>query len=705
LVFNINGGTLPYTYEWTVGGTPMSVTDNDVDIDSILNLSPADYTNISVTDANNCSIPLTDQTIGESAGITISVDMQNDVSCFGLMDGSINVSAMGGIVSGNYNYVWTDENGMAVGSINSLDNLEQVIISAPDSIEVIATTTDVACFSDATGSIIVTDITGGSGSGYTWTWDDGSMDINDRLNLTAGNYDLTVTDDNGCTETVAYDLGQPFSALSLDAGVEDEFCFGEENGFIGVTVAGGTMPYNYAWSDGQDTDLAIELAPGAYSLTVTDDNNCQLTYDTIIGAATELIVDLTAENPTCFGLSDGSIDLTVSGGVADYNFDWGGVFSEDLDNIAADNYMVTISYNNDLCVHEDSIELIEPLEMTIAPQTDSVSCNGGTDGMIALNAIGGTGALTYNWNTGATTDALLDLTAGEYGVTVTDDNNCMVSFTDTIFQPDLLVVEAEIQRAGCKAVDDGSIMLEIEGGTLPYSYDWSNGTTDQNATNLVTDNYQVTVWDANDCMVEQDLLVAESDTIFTAKFLAASGLFDVDSVEVNSDEIIEFRDVSYPNPIEWEWSFGDAAGSTSNEANPAFSYANNSTEEESQYLAKLIVSNQFCTDSLEKSIRITNNLRLILPEQDSIIYLEFTEMSAYPNPTSDFINVNIEMTREEMVQLSIFDAVGQLYHEEKLEGDDRYEQKLDVRNLPAGIYFIRAKALNRVHTLKMMVHK
>jgi hypothetical protein len=723
LVFNINGGTLPYTYEWTVGGTPISVMDNDADIDSIPDLLPETYTNISVTDANGCTILLTDQTIGESAGITISIDMQHDVSCYGLMDGNVSVSAIGGVVSGNYNYAWTDGGGMAVGSVNNLSNLtagtytvsvsddlgcgqtEQIIITSPDSIEVAAIATDVSCFGEATGSVSVSGFTGGSGSGYSWVWEDGSMDVNDRLNLVAGNYGLTVTDDNGCTETDDYTIDQPVSALSLEAGVEDEFCFGEENGFISVNVTGGTMPYEYAWSDGQDTEIAIDLAPDMYSLIVTDGNGCQINLDTTINAAQELLVSFTTIDPTCFESNDGAIDLTVSGGTSDYEFDWGGIFSEDLDNIPGGDYSVTITYNNTLCEHIEDIQLIEPVEMTIAPQTDSVSCKGGSDGMITLNGAGGTGTLIYNWSNGETTDVLGGLSAGSYGVTVTDDNNCMVDFSDTVFEPELLVVTAEIQRAGCKSIDDGSIVLDIEGGTAPFTFDWSNGTADSSATNLVTDAYQVTVWDANDCMVEQDLLVAATDTIFTAKFLAASGLFDVDSVQVSSEDVVHFRDVSYPNPIEWNWSFGDAAGSTSTEASPAFSYPDNPAEDESEYFTKLIVSNQFCTDSLQKSIRITNNLRLIAPQQDSIVYLDFTEMMAYPNPTSDEITVNIGLTREEAIELVVFDAFGKLVWKKHLSDDDLYEETINVQHLPSGIYFIRAKALNRIHTLKMVVDK
>lgn len=723
LVFNINGGTLPFTYEYTVGGTPISMMDNDVEIDSIQNLAPDTYTNISVTDANGCSLLLTDQTIGETPGISITVDMQNNVSCNGLMDGFIGISATGGNVLGGYNYIWTDEAGAQIGTVNNIGNLtagiytivvtddtgctgtETITISEPTQIEANTTTTDIPCFGDATGSISISGFTGGSGSGYTWIWDDGSIDVNDRTNLSEGNYSLTVTDGNGCTKTVDFDLAQPATALNFEFAVENEICFEENNGFISVITSGGTAPYTFNWSNGETTEDVFDLAPGDYQLTITDDNGCTVTLDTTVLAAEELIVNFTTTDPTCFGFNDGAIDLTVSGGVPDYNFDWGGTFSEDLNNLSGGDYSVTITYNNDLCEHIEDVQLVEPVEMTIAPQTDSVSCKGSSDGTISLNATGGTGMLSYSWNTGATTDMLDNLAAGTYGVTVTDENNCMVDFTDTVGEPDLLVVTANIQRAGCKSADDGSIILDIEGGTAPFTFDWSNGSTDSATVNLVTSNYQVTVFDANDCMVEQDLLVAEADTVFTAKFLAASGLADVDSVEVNADDQIHFRDVSFPNPIEWKWSFGDDVGSMSTEANPVFSYVNNAAENESAYTTKLIVSNQFCIDSLEKVIRITNNLRIKAPKQDSIIYLEFTEMTAFPNPTNGIINVNIEMTRAEEVKLTVFDAVGKFYHEETLQGDDRYETMIDVQALPEGMYFIRAKALNRVHTLKIVVYK
>ncbi len=355
------------------------------------------------------------------------------------------------------------------------------------------------------------------------------------------------------------------------------------------------------------------------------------------------------------------------------------------------------------CNIQDTIAVAQPDSITTNVSLTDISCYGGNDGVIAFNVSGGNAPYTYNWQTGATTPDISGLVIGNYAGTVTDAHGCTVVSINELAQPDFLLVEYQIQRAGCKTPDDGSINLSVTGGLTDYTYNWSTGAVTEDVSQLTVGTYNVTVTDDNGCTAVQNLGVASSGGVFNAHFLAASGLFDVDSIEVNSDDIIQFIDVSLPAPTTWEWHFGDPDNNTSDVANPAFSYPNDLSAQETSYFVTMIASNQFCRDSMTKQIWITNNLRLNAPQEDSLKYLQFTEVMAYPNPTSGLVNLKIKLSREESVRLYVLDVLGQILQQAELEGDDQYETKLDLGDYLPGIYFINLKSLNQVHTLKVVV--
>ena len=367
---------------------------------------------------------------------------------------------------------------------------------------------------------------------------------------------------------------------------------------------------------------------------------------------------------------------------------------------------MTVSYNNDngffLCSETLQLTVAEPTALMATSARVDPTCDATTDGTLTLTATGGTGPYAYAWNTGDTTATLGGLGAGQFAATVTDANGCTTTVLDTLTAPAALTLTAALNRAGCTTADDGSIVPNVTGGTGPYTYAWSTGATTPTLTGLAAGSYDLVVTDANGCMADESFALDAAPEPFTALYLAASGLQNLDTVEVNASDLIQFKDVSFPDPTEWLWEFGDPANSTATGPEPAFSYPNDPGVPKSAYFAKLTVSNQFCTDSLTKPIYITNNMRLIAPQLDTAVYLQLTKVIGYPNPTTDGVTVLIEMNRAETVTVDLLTPNGQVLAQQTLTGAASYSPRFELGGYPAGAYTLRVRADTRVHALHVV---
>ena len=726
LVFNVNGGTLPITISYEFDGTPVSVVDNDPMLDTLGGLDAGIYTNILITDDNGCTLSLPDATI-ESDALLLTETIE-DVTCNGGTDGSVSVVVTGD-PNGGYTYIWTDESGAQVGTTATISSIEAgdyflnvtgsagcslldtFAVEQPDTIGLEGLLVeDASCNGEATGSITLSGFSGGNG-GFSFEWNDGFADVATRTDLAAGTYTVTATDQEGCSRSFEIEVGEPTELMGLATAI-DASCAGDENGsLIGQATGGTPLPgdeYLFEWSTGATTQVVNDLPTGEYFLTVTDANGCMVLDTATIGSPDTLLLDFNITDVSCSNAQDGSIDLTTTGGTSDIIYEWSnGESTQDLNNLSGGGYTVTISYNFDGSVYQcqtsETVVVEEPLPIENNVTVDQLACNEDGDASLSADPVGGSNDFTFLWSTGATDAEITGLSAGIYTLTVTDTNGCTGITSDTIVAPDALLLTATLQRANCTTPDDGFIQLNISGGTAPYDIDWSTGASTALLSNLTTGDYDVVVTDANGCSVDDSFFLDEAPEPFTALFLAASGLFGVDTVQVGSDDVIQFKDVSHPNPTEWFWSFGDPDNTTSTEADPQFSYPFEAGMDETSYTAQLVVSNQFCTDSISKTIFITNNFRLAEPELDSIIYLAITKMWAYPNPTTDFVDVEIDLSREEPIQLDVYDAAGARMEHRTDEGSDRYVHRFDFSRHRAGTYHIRVLAGTRMRTLTVVV--
>ncbi len=501
-----SNGTPPYSYLWNNGET----TDN------ITNLGEGTYT-VLVTDDNACTAT-TSVTISEFAEIELTMSGTN-VSCFGGNDGTVSVSPIGG--DGFYTYAWStggtsDSEGMLQAgtyTVTVIDGqgceaIDNITLNEPDELLIDLVKTDILCFGQATGEVNVT-VTGGTGV-YTYNWNANTIITEDLSNLTPGDYDLIVTDANGCSATVSTTIIQPASPLMITPSADQTICSATDSGTANISANGGTPPYSYLWNNGELTSSISDLAGGTYDVTVTDANGCEEESQVLINELTPIISELSSTGASCFDALDGTatIDL-ISGGagsvITDYSVLWN--TSPPSNNLTVtglqggQTYTVTITDSN-ACEHTNSVQIANPLPIEIALSNEDLpACNGSANGAISVIVSNGTTPYSYAWNTGETTADISGLPAGTYTLSVTDANGCTEEFIHVLTQPTSLDIQMSGMAISCANETDGWATVQIIGGSGGYTYNWSNGETTDTITNLGVGVYEVTVTDVNSCSI------------------------------------------------------------------------------------------------------------------------------------------------------------------------------------------------------------
>ncbi|WP_154648002.1 Ig-like domain-containing protein [Pedobacter arcticus] len=506
---SVSGGTSPYTYAWDNGKTDEDLTG----------LKAGAY-KVTVTDANGCEFIKT-ITLSEPASPLAMSFSQTDIKCYGESTGAIDISVSGG--TSPYTYVWdngkTDEDltGLKAGAYrvtvtdaNGCEFIKTITLSEPTApLSMSFSQTDVKCYGESTGSIDIS-VSGGT-SPYTYAWDNGKTD-EDLTGLKAGAYRVTVTDANGCEFIKTITLSEPTAPLSMSFSQTDVKCYGESTGSIDISVSGGTSPYTYAWDNGKTDEDLTGLKAGAYQLTITDANGCELIKTiTLIEPASPLSTTFTQTDIKCYGESSGAIDISVSGGTLPYTYAWdNGKTDEDLTGLKAGDYKVTITDANG-CELIKTITLSEPASplSTTFTQTD-IKCYGESSGAIDISVSGGTSPYTYAWDNGSTTEDLTGLKAGVYQVTITDANGCEFIKTIMLSEPvSPLAMTFSQTDIKCYGESTGAIDVSVSGGTSPYTYAWDNGKTDEDLAGLKAGDYKVTITDANGCELIKTITLSE----------------------------------------------------------------------------------------------------------------------------------------------------------------------------------------------------
>lgn len=382
------------------------------------------------------------------------------------------------------------------------------VLDAQAIVEVASTTTPWSYLwstGDTTSSIHVNPA---SSSQYWVAISDGNTTWYDTVNVSVNELDISITQ----TDTI--------------------FCAGDSSGTLGVAITPGYSPYQYSWNTGATTDSIYNVSVGTYDVTVTDNLGCSA-YDQItivepnvMTMSAQTIANYNGFDVSCFGASDASAFVTTSGGTPAYSYSWSnGFVGDSINGIAAGIYYVTVVDSNG-CSSQDTLVVSEPSEVTISTGTESnvfgnqIDCYGDSTGIVFTSLSGGVGTYLYSWNTGATTDSLINLGAGTYWVIGQDANGCSISDTITLNQPNspfvtnaALVTSYNGFGVSCEGSNDGAIEVIAQGSNPPYSYAWSNGANTSTQSNLSEGTYNVVVTDSLGCQSSASITVTEPDAV------------------------------------------------------------------------------------------------------------------------------------------------------------------------------------------------
>lgn len=513
LAITASGGTLPYQYSVDNGVTFVTGA-------TIAGLCANTYA-ILVKDSNNCQVTST-EIITEPSAVNAAITLVS-ATC-SAANGEIHVVASGGtpnyqysidngvnfgglpdftlLSAGNYSVVVRDLNNCEVSSLETILNEASPVITD-------TYLTDVSCNAACDGELQVT-ATGGTGTlGYSIGG--AAQAGNTFTNICAGNYVLTVSDQNGCTDTQPFTITEPLP-LTLTATGTDLNCFNDNSGAVDFVAAGGTLEYFYSIDNGLTYSNQATIGfldAGTYNVAVKDNHDCVTTAQVVINEPPALIIqNIATTNVSCYGLCDGDATLTVTGGTGAPNYAWGNGITggNAVTGLCTGSYDVIVSDQNG-CEADTNVQITEPPMLVIVSVTATdVLCNSNCDGTITINS---PQAIEFSVDGGVTfqtSNVFTGLCAGTYNIVVRDAIGCPQTETVVISEP-LPLVQNLIPEDGITICYDGygTLSASADGGVQPYYYIWNTGDTTQylnvNLTQPAT--FTCTVVDQNGCISNQ----------------------------------------------------------------------------------------------------------------------------------------------------------------------------------------------------------
>jgi gliding motility-associated-like protein len=433
------GGIPTYHYNWSPAGPDAPVNSG---------LAAGTYS-VTLTDAAGCTAHGT-ITLNQPDSLKVN-PIIFDVRCNGHQNGRIDINVSGGTTPYTYNWSGPASFSSSNQNIDSLSGgaynltvtdahgctfLVTYNVNEPAALSTVMSGTNVNCFGAATGSATV-NISGGT-LPYNILWSTFGT-TSTISSISAGNYTVIVTDDNGCVKTDRITITEAPEIVLQNIAVVNVLCPGAKTGAISFSVRGGSPGYHYAWSGGvSGTNSVSSLAAGHYTVTVSDDSGCFVIHDFDITQPPAFITGITGNNPTCNGNATGFAVISVSGGTLPYTYNWSTTPAQTglmAINLAGGTYYVTVTdYNG--CTVNDTVNIVPPPAITVSTTPFAVRCFAGNDGRVVVAGNGGTRPYRYTLNGILQTDSIFTgLTSGNYIIVVEDNNACIGSTTFSIAEP------------------------------------------------------------------------------------------------------------------------------------------------------------------------------------------------------------------------------------------------------------------------------
>lgn len=450
-------------------------------------------------------------------------------------------------LAGTYCVTVTDENGCETVCCRELAVNENPVLNC--------SITDVSCFEGKDGAINA-QVSGGTAP-YTFSLNGGpSRETGVFIDLPAGDYTITVQDQEGCTAICEVRIGQPEPLACNISDLQDASCDGALDGSATVTAKGGNDGYSYLWDNGETTATATALAPGPHEVTVTDSKGCTTTCTLLIEGPAPLSCYITdVIGPQCAGESNGRAKVIPEGGNGDYTYAWdNGETTAGARQLSSGPHMVTVTDAKGCSTTcEVIIKATEPLSCTVT-LTQAIFCLGENSGQAIATASGGNDSYNYQWDNGEEGALATALSAGIHTVTVTDGRGCTTTCTVDVTAPlvEMNCKITDVLPVRCGAPMNGSATVVVEGGNGTYTYEWDNGETTATATQLSRGLHAVTVSDGTGCTTTCEVQIDQVEDLSCWAML----LRDV-TCQGNNNGKAEAFPKGGVAPYQYEWDNGE----------------------------------------------------------------------------------------------------------------------------------------------------
>lgn len=407
--------------------------------------------------------------------------------------------------------------------------------------------------SEANDANINLNIISGQGP-FLINWNNGVQE-EDLFNLNEGTYEVTLTDANTCTNIFSTTIQSP-APLTLEAELTQLSCTGQDEGSISLSVSGGLAPYEYEWSTGSTEPVLDNLPSGIYEVTLTDAKACKVEQAFVLNAISGISIELDVTKVSCFGGSDGQIQVSVEGGTGEYELNWNnGATSSRLENLEAGFYILSLTDSNG-CEAITQVQVHEPDEIVISFEAETEKCNDSGDGFISVIAEGGIGDLKYLWNNSLTSPEISALNAGTYIVEVSDENECKATQEIILEEVEAISINTEKEEVKCFQAADGSLKISVEGNQGELDVNWNNGLEGLNPQNIAAGTYSLTLTDENNCTLEETFVFEEAEELNIDFETTDLTCFE------SEDGKAEITNLNGNGPFEIEWSNGDVGMET-----------------------------------------------------------------------------------------------------------------------------------------------
>lgn len=496
------------TYLWNNGST----------LDSISNIPPGNYS-LTISDGSGCSF-------NANTSLT-SIGMDSiKLSLFhprcNVNNGRIKAESVNKI--GNLTFLWST--GATIDSIQGL-SAGMYSVTVSDSIcthtksdamimgtipDISLTKQDASC-GKKNGSM-QSSVTQGT-SPFTYLWSNGMTSAN-LFGVDSGNYKITVTDAYGCKDSTAIYVGR-VAGLTPIYTIQKTSC-GNANGSVSVTTSGGTPNYTYSWNTGATGANLTNLLAGKYWLTIADAASCSVVDTVKIDDRKKPKITENKVQAVC-NMANGSIQIIILDGNPPFTYNWSnGKSTAFIDSLAVGIYKLTVTDSLG-CTDQKDIDIDPGTPPYLHPdstKSEQSTC-GLSNGKMQALLMRGVDPISYTWSTGHTGKYVANIPPGKHYLTVVDGRNCinidsLIVTTTTVPQITLDSFQSYCLKP------NGSINATIVNGSPPYTFSWSNGSTSQNATNLVQGKYTLIVRDIYNCRDTASSIVLELPNTLKASY-------------------------------------------------------------------------------------------------------------------------------------------------------------------------------------------